>query len=94
MMPVSPIQVDVKPDKSCNNWRCCFGWMCCKKKEEDSPVSVEIIEKVTRTFERHHHSQSSSPVISKTIVTRLPSAPPLLMIDNIKEPNVLDESKE
>jgi hypothetical protein len=60
MMPVSPIQVEVKPENSCNNWKCCFGWKFCWKKKEvlvtkiDSPASVESIEKVVTTYERHH----------------------------------------
>lgn len=62
-MPIPPVHVDVKPENSCNNWKCCFGWICCKKTKEDSPVSVEIIEKVTRTFERHHHSHSNPQVL-------------------------------
>jgi hypothetical protein len=89
MTPVSPVQVNVKPENSCNNWKCCFGWRCGKKEQEDSPVSVEIIEKVTRTFERHHHSHSSSPVISSSPVPRLAAPPPLLRIGAIDLPKHL-----
>jgi len=66
MIPVSPIKVEVDTDHSCNNWRCCFGCKCCKKvkKIDDSPVSVEIVEKVTRTFERHHHSHQANAIKS------------------------------
>ncbi len=68
MNPVSPVQVDVNNDRSCNNWKCCFG--CKKKEKEDSPVSVQIIDTVVRTYEKHRHSHNKStpPSISRTVV--------------------------
>ena len=57
----------------------------------DSPVSVETIERITRTFERHHHSHSNSPVVSTLGLPRfpdgspiLPASPPLVRFDNSK----------
>jgi len=65
--PVSPVKVDVAVavEKSCNNWKCCFG--CRKVTVEESqvapltPESVDIhttIEKTVRTYETHHSHQS------------------------------------
>lgn len=57
MLPVSPMQVTVKPEKSCNNWFCCFKGKP-EMEKEDSPVSIQTIETVTRTFETHRHSHT------------------------------------
>lgn len=69
MIPVSPVQVEIKPENSCNNWKCCFGWICCPKKKveaidkADSPISMESVEKITTTYERHHthHTPEHKP---------------------------------
>lgn len=66
--PVSPVKVDldVTVDRSCNNWKCCFG--CRKVKVEDTqekpitPESISInmtIEKTVRTYETHHKHKGS-----------------------------------
>ncbi len=84
MTPVSPVKVDVdvNADHSCNNWKCCYGCKCWKKLnpeiKKESPVSMEIVERVTRSYERHHHSHKSSPLI----VPYVSSPPPLLKIGN------------
>lgn len=67
--PVSPVKVDVAVavEKSCNNWKCCFG---CRKVTVEAPQaapltpeSVDIhttIEKTVRTYETHHSHHSHS----------------------------------
>ena len=76
MTPIPPVKVQVDADHSCNNWKCCFGCKCWKKIRSDggdeSPSSVVITEKVTRTYERHHHSNSNSP----SVVARSMLSPP------------------
>jgi len=68
MNPIPPVKIEVDADHSCNNWKCCYGCRCVKKNKEDSPVSMEIVERVTRTYEIHHHSHSSNPeVVSKIL---------------------------
>lgn len=73
MFPVSPVQVDIKPENSFNNWRCCFGCKCWKvinstEEKQESPVSMQVVETVTRTYEKHRHSSSPEQSI-------MPSAP-------------------
>ncbi len=73
MSAVGPVKVDVKAEKSCNNWSCCFSWICCSKKrvvapvQSDSPVSMESIEKITTVYERHHRHHTPEKV-QRTIV--------------------------
>lgn len=63
MNPIPPLKIDVSPEHSCNNWRCCFGCRCCKATEEkkyDSPESIvttTTIDKTTHVYETHrkHH---------------------------------------
>ena len=56
MLPIPPLKVDVKAEKSCNKWFCCFKGN--PEVEDDSPVSMETVETVTRTFEKHRHSHT------------------------------------
>ena len=88
MIPMPPVNLDVDADHSCNNWKCCFGCRCFKKIKvvDDSPVSVEITEKITRTFERHHHSHQDIGVI----VPVLPASPRLLRAVHFKKTDEIE----
>ncbi len=62
MSPTSPVNLEIKTDNSCNNWKCCFGWRS-KNKPQNSPESVNTvttIEKTTHVYETHRKHQSNS----------------------------------
>ncbi len=71
MVPIenAKVKVHIDPDAShsCNNWFCCFGCKCVKKistvAKVDSPVSVESVERITRTYERHRVHHTPSPIV-------------------------------
>lgn len=67
MTPVPPVNLEVKTDRSCNNWTCCFGQKA-KNKEQDSPVSMEIVETITRKYEKHRNSNGTPPLQSRSVV--------------------------
>ena len=62
MVPIksAKVEVDVDTSHSCNHWMCCFGCKCIREVKQidpkDSPISVESVERITHTYERHHHS--------------------------------------
>jgi hypothetical protein len=90
MLPISPVQVDFKPERSFNNWRCCFGCKCWKitsvqEEKQDSPISMQIIETVTRTYEKYRHSSSPEQSI-------LPSAPVFPMMESEMPPHLRSSS--
>ena len=93
MIPMSPVKVEVDADHSCNNWRCCFGCKCCKKITpiSRSPVSVEITERVTRTYERHHHHHHHGAGVASLI---LPTSPALVRLSNGQRIDNIEERKE
>lgn len=62
MVPVksAKLDLDIDSSNSCNHWMCCFGCKCVREVKkvspEDSPVSVDTVERIVRTYERHQHT--------------------------------------
>ena len=76
MSPIETPKVAIETDvsHSCNNWMCCFGCRCVKKDvstpvpKKESPISVESVERITRTYERHrvHHKKEESSNLKRS----------------------------
>ncbi len=83
MMPVSPIKLDVNTERSCNNWKCCFNFRCwtnlnSHEEKQSSPISIQSVETITRTFEVHrtnrnyHSSAQINPFDGHRVSESLP----------------------